>query len=60
MDDKENFEKTKITYGLVLRTDLDTVQKIKEAISNYVDEADYLYQRTYAGKLHIERGGVEE
>ncbi len=59
MSEEDEFTKTNVTYGVILRTDFETLQELKETIADF-DGVNVVYQTTSAGKLHIEEGGVED
>jgi len=49
---REDFMKTYCNYGIVIRTDIDTLQKIKEYISS-LEGVKILYQRPSLEKIYI-------
>jgi len=55
-EQKENsdFLRTELTFALVLRSDLETVQEIKKYLSEKED-VEIVYQTTDSGKLYITR-----
>lgn len=56
----KDFLETVVSYGLVLRTGLGTLEKIKEFVAE--TDAKVVYQKTSAGKLEVvekDKGGVE-
>lgn len=57
---KNDFLKTEVTFALVLRLDLSSVQEIKQYLSEKED-VEIVYQTTDSGKLYITRkeGTVE-
>jgi nitrate reductase NapAB chaperone NapD len=54
MRNNNDFLKTRINYAVVLRTDLETVEKIKEYLSQLPDVA-LIFQKADVGKLLIVR-----
>jgi nitrate reductase NapAB chaperone NapD len=54
MRNNNDFLKTRINFALVIRTDLETIEKIKEFLSQLPDVI-LIFQKADAGKLLIVR-----
>lgn len=49
---QDDFLRTEVTFALVLRLDLESVQQVKEFLTEK-DDIDVVYQTTDSGKLYI-------
>lgn len=52
MKEEDKFLKTYLTFGLVIRTDLQTIEAIKEYIVG-LDDVKVIYQRVSINRLYI-------
>lgn len=60
MDQKnDDFLRTPISYGVILRGDIPDIRDLKEHLAE-LSEIEVIYQTTDAGKLYIKRGGEGE
>jgi nitrate reductase NapAB chaperone NapD len=55
----DKFLQTRVSFGLILRTDLETVEKIKRQIADFPNVV-IVYQTTEAGHLWIVRKSETE
>jgi len=51
----DNFLKTIVSYGLVIRGNLSDIERLKEEIAK-IDGITIVYQRISGGRLFIEEG----
>lgn len=54
MENQDDFLETRVSYGVILRVNLESVREIKEFLANFED-AQVVYQTVDGGKLRIEK-----
>jgi len=59
MIEDDNFLKTKLTFGLVVRTDLQSIEAIKSYIAD-LNDVKVIYQRISTNQLYIKEKDINE